>query len=68
MRPNQIRAEIYNLEGEKVLICKDFNNMNLSKLIDDVYMINYQDSMGNVLWSERFVKTKEYEFAYVENR
>jgi hypothetical protein len=65
MRTNQIRAEVYNLEGEKVYICKDFNNMNLSKLVDDVYLISYVDSKGNVLWNERFVKVKEEEFAHV---
>jgi hypothetical protein len=65
MRTNQIRAEVFNLEGEKVHICKDFNNMNLSKLIDDVYLISYVDSKGNVLWNERFVKSKEVEYAHV---
>jgi hypothetical protein len=64
MGTNQIRADIFNLEGEKVHICKDFNNMDLSKLLDDVYFISYQDSHGNVLWTERFVKTKEAEYAY----
>lgn len=67
MRPNQIKAEIFNMEGEKVMICKDFNNMNLSKLVDDeVYLISYQDGNGNILWSERFVKSNVYEYAYVE--
>lgn len=65
MRTNQIRAEVFNLEGEKVYICKDFNNMDLSKLIDDVYLISYVDSKGNVLWNERFVKVKEEEFVHV---
>ena len=52
MRTNQIRAEVFNLKGEKVHICKDFNNMNLSKLNDDVYMISYIDSSSNVLWTD----------------
>jgi hypothetical protein len=65
MGTNQIRAEVFNLEGEKVHICKDFNNMNLSKLVDDVYFISYKDVHGNVLWTERFVKVKEAEYAYV---
>jgi hypothetical protein len=65
MRTNQIRAEVFNLEGEKVHICRDFNNMNLSKLNDDVYMISYIDSNSNVLWTERFVKSKEVEYAYI---
>jgi hypothetical protein len=65
MRTNQIRAEVFNLEGEKVHICKDFNNMDLSKLIDDVYLISYKDSNGNVLWTERFVKAKELVYAHV---
>jgi len=65
MRTNQIRAEVFNLEGEKVHICKDFNNMDLSKLIDDVYLIRYVDSNGNILWNERFVKVKEVEYVQV---
>lgn len=65
MRTNQIRAEVFNLEGEKVHICKDFNNMDLSKLIDDVYLIRYVDSNGNTLWNERFVKAKELEYVHV---
>jgi hypothetical protein len=65
MRTNQIRADVFNLEGEKVHICKDFNNMDLSKLIDDVYLISYIDSNGNVLWNERFVKIKEVEYVQV---
>ena len=69
MKTNQIRAEVFNLEGEKVYISKDFNNMDLSKLIDDVYLISYRDSHGNVLWTERFVKAKEeVEFVYQMSR
>ncbi|HEY4786222.1 MAG TPA: hypothetical protein VIH57_09230 [Bacteroidales bacterium] len=64
MRTNQIRAEVFNLEGEKVYICRDFNNMDLSKLVDNVYLISYVDSNGNVLWNERFVKVKEVEYAH----
>ncbi len=64
MKTNQIRAEVFNLEGSKVHICKDFNNMDLSKLIDDVYFISYKDSSSNVLWTERFVKMKEVEYVY----
>jgi len=65
MRTNQIRAEVFNLEGEKVYICRDFNNMDLSKLVDNVYLISYVDSNGNVLWNERFVKVKEAEYVHV---
>jgi hypothetical protein len=65
MRTNPIRAEVFNLEGEKVYICKDFNHMDLSKLIDDVYMICYLDSRKNILWTERFVKASEIEYAYI---
>jgi hypothetical protein len=65
MRTNQIRAEVFNLEGEKVYICKDFNNMDLTKLIDGIYLISYVDSKGNVLWNERYSKVKEEEFVYV---
>jgi hypothetical protein len=65
MANNQIRAEVFNLDGEKVHICRDFNNMDLSKLINDVYLISYIDSTGNVLWNERFVKTPEMEYVYI---
>jgi len=69
MKTNQIRAEVFNLEGEKVYISKDINNIDLSKLIDNVYLISYKDSNGNVLWTERFVKIKEdVEFVYHVNR
>ncbi len=65
MSTNQIRAEVFNLEGEKVYMCRDFNNMDLSKLINDVYLISYQDINGNVLWTERFVKMHEVVYAHV---
>jgi hypothetical protein len=65
METNQIRAEVFNLEGEKVHICRDINNMDLSKLLDDVYYISYQDGLGNTLWTERFVKEKAAEYVYV---
>ena len=65
MKTNPIRAEIFNLEGEIVSICKDMNNMNLSKLIDSVYFIKYLDSNRNILWTERFVKALELEYAHV---
>jgi hypothetical protein len=68
MKPNQIRAEVFNLDGEKVYICRDFNYMDLSKLVNDVYFISYQDSSSNVLWTERFVKMQEVEYAYQVNR
>ena len=64
MRTNLIRAEVFNLEGEKVHICRDFNTMDLSKLVDDVYFISYMDTSLNVLWTERFVKMKEVEYEY----
>jgi hypothetical protein len=65
MKTNQIRAEVFNLEGEKVHICRDINNMDLSKLLDDVYYISYQDGLGNTLWTERFVKEKAAEYVYI---
>ena len=64
MSTNLIRAEVFNLEGEKVHICRDFNKMDLSKLLDDVYFITYTDSNANVLWTERYVKMKEVEYSY----
>lgn len=66
MKANQIRAEVFNLEGMKVHICRDINNMDLSKLTDDIYFISYSDNVGNVLWTERFIKEKEVEYAYVQ--
>lgn len=65
MRTNNIRAEVFNLEGEKVHICKDFNNMDLSKLLNGAYFISYQDSNFNVLWTERFIKSQEVVYAHV---
>ncbi len=65
MKTNQIKAEVYNLEGIKVHICRDINNMDLSKLVDDVYFISYQDETGTILWTERFVKEPETVYAYV---
>lgn len=65
MGTNQIKAEVFNLEGEKVYMCRDFKNMDLSKLMDDIYFISYQDNTGNVLWTERFVKMAEVEYAYI---
>lgn len=62
MKTNQIRAEIFNLEGMKVHICKDLNQMDLSKLLDDVYMICYKDSSGNTLWTEKYIKSQKSEF------
>jgi hypothetical protein len=63
MKPNQIRAEVFNLEGMKVHICKDLNQMDLSKLLDDVYMICYKDNTGNTLWTERYIKSQKKEYA-----
>jgi hypothetical protein len=63
MRTNQIKAEVFNLNGEKVHICKDFNAMDLSKLVDGVYLVSYIDCFGSVLWSERFVQSKELVYA-----
>jgi len=65
MKANQIKAEVFNLEGMKVHICRDINNMDLSKLTNDIYFISYSDDTGNVLWTERFVKENEVEYAYV---
>lgn len=64
MKTNQIKAEVYNLEGMKVMISRDFNHLDLSKLVDDVYMISYLDSDGNVLWTERYVKETQHQHAY----
>lgn len=64
MKSNQIRAEVFNLEGMKVQICRDPNNMDFSKLLDDVYMICYKDSSGNTLWTEKYVKSQKNELVY----
>lgn len=64
MKSNQIRAEVFNLEGMKVHICRDLNNMDLSKLLDDVYMICYKDNTGNTLWTEKYVKSQKTELVF----
>lgn len=64
MKSNQIRAEVFNLEGMKVHICRDLNNMDLSKLLDDVYMICYKDNSGNTLWTEKYVKSQKTELVF----
>ncbi len=64
MKPNQIRAEVFNLEGMKVHICRDLSQMDFSKLLDDVYMISYKDTTGTTLWTEKYIKSKKQEFAY----
>lgn len=64
MKSNQIRAEVFNLEGMKVHICRDLNQMDLSKLLDDVYMISYKDSTGNTLWTEKYIKSQKTELVF----
>lgn len=64
MKTNQIRAEVFNLKGEKVHISKDSNKMDLSELGDDVYLIYYFDSNGNMLGVERFIKAPETEYVH----
>ncbi len=64
MKSNQIRAEVFNLEGMKVHICRDLTNMDLSKLMDDVYMICYKDNTGNTLWTEKYVKSQKAELVF----
>lgn len=59
MGTNQIRAEVFNLEGMKVHICKNIDQMDLSKLVEDVYMISYVDNHGNILWNEKYVKAQK---------
>lgn len=62
---NHIRAEVFNLKGEKVHISKDSNKLDLSELGDDVYLIYYFDSNGTMLGVERYVKAPEAEAEYV---
>jgi hypothetical protein len=68
MKTNQIRAEVFNLKGEKVHISKNYNKMDLSELGDDVYLIYYLDNNGNMVGIERFVKTQEAEYVHVVDR
>lgn len=56
---NPIRAEVYNLKGEKVHISKDSSNMDLSELGEDVYLIYYFDSKGNMLGVEKYMRAHE---------
>jgi hypothetical protein len=64
MKPNQIRAEVFNLEGMKVHICRDLSQMDFSKLLDDVYMICYKDNTGNTLWTEKYIKSQKPEYVF----
>ncbi|HEX3007509.1 MAG TPA: hypothetical protein VHO90_07830 [Bacteroidales bacterium] len=64
MKSNRIRAEIFNLEGMKVHICRDLSQMDFSKLLDDVYMICYKDNSGNTLWTERYIKSEKKELVF----
>jgi hypothetical protein len=61
MKTSQIKAEVINLKGEKVQISKDYNKMDISKLAQDVYVINYIDVNGKIIKSERFVKGRKVE-------
>ena len=61
MKTHLIKAEVINLKGEKVYISKDYNKMDMSKLANNVYMVNYIDGFGNIVWSERFVKGRKME-------
>jgi hypothetical protein len=65
MKSNQIRAEVFNLEGNKVHICRDLNQMDLSRLPEDVYVIIYRDGDGNTLWTEKYVTSVKQEFALI---
>lgn len=64
MKTNLIRAEVFNLEGMKVHICRDLSNMDFSKLLDDVYVICYKDSSGETLWTEKYIKSQKPEYVY----
>jgi hypothetical protein len=61
MKTHPIKAEVFNLRGEKVCISKDFNKLDISILVNGEYMINYVDIDGNIIWSERFVKGRKLE-------
>jgi len=61
MKTSQIKAEVINLKGEKVQISKDYNKMDVSKLAQDVYVINYIDVNGKIIKSEQFVKGRKVE-------
>jgi hypothetical protein len=56
MKRDQIKVEVHNLNGEKVLISKDYNKMDLSVLADDIYLINYIDKQGYTFYREKILK------------
>jgi hypothetical protein len=56
MESSAVKAEVFNMLGEKVYVTNDCNKLDLSKLTNDVYLLSYIDKTGRVLRSERFTK------------
>jgi hypothetical protein len=56
MKFSAVKAEVFNMMGEKVYVTNDCDKLDLSKLNNDVYLLNYTDKTGRVLKSERFTK------------
>ena len=56
MKPNPVKAEVFNMLGEKVYVTRDCEKIDLSKLANDVYLLHYLDRTGRILKTERLVK------------
>ena len=56
MNANAVKAEVFNMLGEKVYATRDCDKIDLSKLANDVYLLHYLDRTGRILKTERLVK------------
>jgi hypothetical protein len=56
MKTNAVKAEVFNMLGEKVYVTRDCDKIDLSKLANDVYLLHYLDCAGRILKTEKLVK------------
>jgi hypothetical protein len=57
MKANAVKAEVFNMLGEKVYATRDCGKIDLSKLEKDVYLLHYLDRTGRILKTERLIKS-----------
>ncbi len=57
MKPTAVKAEVFNMLGEKVYVTRDCERIDLSKLTSDVYLLHYLDRTGRILKTERLIKS-----------
>jgi hypothetical protein len=57
MKNRANHAEVLSMAGDKVQVIHDCKNMDLSKLINDVYIIRYHDKSGNIIGQEKIIKS-----------